>query len=183
MYECASSLVAMSSAPTAIRAAANCYTQLLASQSDNNVKLIVLDRLAELKDAHREVMQDVVMDVLRALSSPNGDIRRKALDIALELITPRNIDEVVATLKKEIVRTQSRDASESSGEYRQMLVQAVHTCAVKFPDVAGAVVHLLMDFLGDANTASALDVVFFVREIAETNAALREPIVQRLLDC
>ena len=27
------------------RAAANCYCQLLASQSDNNVKLIVLDRL------------------------------------------------------------------------------------------------------------------------------------------
>lgn len=45
----------MSSAPTAIRAAANCYTQLLASQSDNNVKLIVLDRLNELKLNHREV--------------------------------------------------------------------------------------------------------------------------------
>lgn len=44
----------MSSAPTAIRAAANCYTQLLASQSDNNVKLIVLDRLNELKLNHRE---------------------------------------------------------------------------------------------------------------------------------
>lgn len=54
VYECASSLVAMSSAPTAIRAAANCYTQLLASQSDNNVKLIVLDRLNELKLNHRE---------------------------------------------------------------------------------------------------------------------------------
>ena len=27
------------------RAAANCYCQLLASQSDNNVKLIVLDKL------------------------------------------------------------------------------------------------------------------------------------------
>ena len=55
VYECASSLVAMSSAPTAVRAAANCYTQLLSSQSDNNVKLIVLDRLNELKLNHQEV--------------------------------------------------------------------------------------------------------------------------------
>ena len=47
---------------------------------------------------------------------------------------------------------------EKSGEYRQMLVQAVHTCAIKFPDVAGSVVHLLMDFLGDTNSASAFDV-------------------------
>ena len=171
----------MSSAPTAIRAAANCYTQLLATHSDNNVKLIVLDRLAELKQAHREVMQEVVMDVLRALGSPNADIRRKTLDIALDLLTPRNIDEVVIMLKKEILKTQGRDGD--GGDYRQMLVQAVHSCAVKFPDVAGSVVHLLMDFLGDSNTASALDVVFFVREIAETSPALREPILARLLDC
>ena len=34
------------------------------------------------------------MDVLRALSAPNMDIRKKTLDIALDLITARNIDEV-----------------------------------------------------------------------------------------
>lgn len=34
------------------------------------------------------------MDVLRALSTPNLDIRRKTLDIALDLIDARNIDEV-----------------------------------------------------------------------------------------
>ena len=42
VYECAGTLVALSQAPTAIRAAANCYCQLLVNQSDNNVKLIVL---------------------------------------------------------------------------------------------------------------------------------------------
>lgn len=46
VYECAVTLVSLSRAPTAIRAAANCYCQLLVSQSDNNVKLIVLDRCA-----------------------------------------------------------------------------------------------------------------------------------------
>lgn len=34
------------------------------------------------------------MDVLRALSAPNLDIRKKTLDIALDLIDARNIDEV-----------------------------------------------------------------------------------------
>jgi len=181
MYECAATLVSLSSAPTAIRAAGNTYCQLLSSQSDNNVKLIVLDRLQELKVSHREVMVDMIMDVLRALSSPNLDIRRKTLDIALELITPRNIDEVVMTLKKEVVKTQSGE-SEKDGEYRQMLVQAIHSCAVKFPEVASTVVHLLMEFLGDSNVASAMDVVLFVREIIETNPKLRVSIIARLLD-
>ncbi|XP_072983545.1 coatomer subunit beta-1 [Typha latifolia] len=181
VYECASTLVSLSSAPTAIRAAANTYCQLLASQSDNNVKLIVLDRLNELRSSHREVMVEVVMDVLRALSSPNLDIRRKVLDIVLELITPRNIDEVVLVLKKEVVKTQSGEL-EKNGEYRQMLVQAIHSCAIKFPEVAASVVHLLMDFLGDSNVASAIDVVLFVREIIETNPKLRVSMIQRLID-
>ncbi|MFQ6638625.1 hypothetical protein Gotur_016558, partial [Gossypium turneri] len=181
IYECAGTLVSLSSAPTAIRAAANTYCQLLLSQSDNNVKLIVLDRLNELKSSHRDIMVDLIMDVLRALSSPNLDIRRKTLDIALELITPRNINEVVLMLKKEVMKTQSGEL-EKNGEYRQMLIQAIHSCAIKFPEVASTVVHLLMDFLGDSNVASAIDVVVFVREIIETNPKLRVSIITRLLD-
>ncbi|KAI8567343.1 hypothetical protein RHMOL_Rhmol02G0114300 [Rhododendron molle] len=49
-------LVSLSSAPTAIRAAVSTYCQLLLSQSNNVVKLIVLDRLNELKSSHSEIM-------------------------------------------------------------------------------------------------------------------------------
>lgn len=49
--------------------------------------------LQELKDKHHEVMQELLMDILRALSAPNMDIRKKTLDIALDLINARNIDE------------------------------------------------------------------------------------------
>lgn len=45
VYECAVTLVSLSQTPTAIRAAANCYAQMLTNQSDSNVKLIVLERL------------------------------------------------------------------------------------------------------------------------------------------
>ncbi|KAI3907645.1 hypothetical protein MKW98_016289 [Papaver atlanticum] len=105
IYECAGTLVSLSSAPTAIRAAANTCCQLLQSQSDNNVKLIVLDRLNELKTSHRDIMVDMIMD-------------------------------------KEVVKTQSTEL-EKNGEYRQMLAQAIHFCAIKFPQVASTVVHLL----------------------------------------
>jgi coatomer subunit beta len=49
-YEAAGTLVTLSSAPTAIRAAASVYIELIVKESDNNVKLIVLDRLIALKD-------------------------------------------------------------------------------------------------------------------------------------
>ena len=38
---------------------------------------------------------------------------------------------------------------------------------MRFPDVAASVLHLLCDFLSDTNTASALDVIYFIREIIQ----------------
>ena len=42
-----------------LQAAATCYIELIVKESDNNVKLIVLDRLVALKDvpAHEKVLQ------------------------------------------------------------------------------------------------------------------------------
>ena len=41
------------------------------------------------------MMQNMLMDMLRALATPNMDIRKKTLDIALDLINQHNIDEVM----------------------------------------------------------------------------------------
>ena len=79
--------------------------------------------------------------------------------------------QVVMVLKKEVMKTQSKEL-EKGAEYRHLLVHAIHECAAGFPDVAASVIHLLMDFLGDANSASALDVIFFVREIMVRGAHL-----------
>lgn len=96
VYDCATTLVALSQAPTAIRAAANCFCQLLVNSSDNNVKLIVLDRLRELKELHGDILSALLMDIVRALSAPAFEIRRKILDLAMELITSKNVAEVCA---------------------------------------------------------------------------------------
>jgi coatomer subunit beta len=66
-------------------------------------------------------------------------------------------------------------------EYRQLLIQSIHTCAIRFSEVAANVVHVLMEFLGDAGNASAVDVIAFVREVVEKFADLRSSIVEKLL--
>jgi len=145
---------------------------LALQQSDNNVKLIILDKLQEIKKTHNKVMQDLLMDVLRALASPTLDIRQKTLDFAMDLVNPRNIDEVILLLKKEINRTQSAEMDKAA-EYRQILIKAIHSCAAKFPNVAGNVVHVLMDFLGDSNIQSAVDVILFARYVVDSYARVQ----------
>lgn len=180
-YEAAWTLISLSSAPTAIRAAALTYTNLLNGQNDNNVKLIVLERLEALKGKHSKILQELLMDILRALSSPNPDVCKKVLAVAMDVVTGRNVQEVVNVLKREVQKTmgdQLDQAETKGGAYRNMLIRTIHGCAVRFPQVAESVVHTLVDFLG---TESGMQVIIFVRAIIEQYPALREPLLQKVL--
>ena len=176
-YEAAWTLVSLSSAPTAIRAAASTYSSLLSSQNDNSVKMIVLDRLEELKKKHTKVLQEVLMDILRAIASPNPEICQKVLDICMTLVSARNVEGVVTLLKREVLRTQDSDLEKGTA-FRTMLIKAIHSCASRFPDVAEGVVSTLMSFVGGEG---ALDVVIFVRAIVEQYPELRPGVLSTLL--
>lgn len=191
-YEAAGTLVTLSTAPTAVKAAATCYIDLIVKESDNNVKLIVLDRLIAMKGspAHEKILQELVMDILRVLSSPDLEVRRKTLSLAMDLISSRNIEEMVLVLKKEITKTGglSADAKETpkageddNGKYRQLLVRTLHTCCIKFPDVAPTTIPLLMEFLSDNNELAAMDVLVFTREAMARFENLRPVILDKLL--
>jgi len=181
-YEAAWTLVTLSSAPTAVRAAAVTYANLLNSQNDNNVKMIVLERLVDLKKNHSKILQELLMDILRALSSPNPDICKKVLDVVMDIVTARNVAEVVSTLKREVAKTGEEDSNavEAKGSlYRAMLIRAIHGCAARFPQVAESVVHVLMDFL---SSDCGVQVIVFVREIIEQYPALRPSILSKLIN-
>jgi coatomer subunit beta len=177
-YEAAWTLVSLSAAPTAVRACAQTYSALLSSSSDNNVKLIVLDRLAELKKHHSKVVQEILMDIMRALSSPNIDICKKTLALASDLVSPRNVEEVMQVLKREVVRAQESDM-EKGDEYKALLIQSIHRCATRFAEVADSVVLVLLDFLaGDGG----VDVMHCVKAIVEQYPNFRATIVRKLID-
>jgi len=183
-YEAAGTLVTLSSAPTAVKAAATNYIELILKESDNNVKLIVLDKLIKLKEtpSHEKVLQELVMDIMRVLASTDLEVRRKTLDLVLDLVTLRNIEEIVMILKKEVTKTHTEGAEDESGNYRQLLVKTLHTCCVKYPDVAPSVVPMLTEFLGDTNEQAALNVLLFVREAVLKFQPLKSVILEKLLE-
>lgn len=178
-FEAASTLVLLTSHTSAVKSAASCYIDLALKASDNNVKLIVLSNLSDLSSD--KILQDLVMDVLRIVTSPDLSVRDKTLQLALDLTTGKSVGEVVSFLKKELAKTHL-EQYEKTNEYRQLLIKAIHSCAIKFPQIADDVVLVLMDFVSDANTASAVDVIAFVKEVMETFPHLRHGITERLID-
>ncbi len=112
--------------------------------------------------------QELVMDILHVLSSPDLEVRKKTLSLVLDLVNSRNVEEVspafgcvghviscdvshdllqvVMVLKKEVANTsnggEGSEAQDLSG-YRQCLVRTLHTCSIRFSIVAPAVVPLV----------------------------------------
>jgi coatomer subunit beta len=74
-----------------------------------------LKKLNQLKPLN----QDVVMDILRGLQSPSVEIQRKTIELTLSLLTPRTVNEVMLSLKKEVIRA-SGVSSERAAEHRQV---------------------------------------------------------------
>eukprot|EP00055_Hartaetosiga_balthica_P018633 m.134969 g.134969 ORF g.134969 m.134969 type:complete len:950 (-) comp9794_c0_seq1:2904-5753(-) len=185
-FDAASALLTLTSAPTAITAVAKCYTDLIMTEGDNNVKLIVLDKLVKLNDnpGNERVMQDLSMDILKILSAPDLTVRKKTISLAMQLVSSRNVHEIVMFLQKELAKTSSQEGYEKNAEYRQLLVRTLHQLGVKYPEVATTIVPQLMEFLSDSNesaAASAYDVIIFVREAFEKLPDLRPEMLNTLL--
>lgn len=105
IYEAATSLTSLTSNPVAVKAAAGKLIELSITEADNNVKLIVLDKVNNLRAQNEGVLDDLAMEILRVLSSTDLDIRRKALSIAMQMVSSKNVEEIVMLLKKELSKT------------------------------------------------------------------------------
>lgn len=99
----------------------------------------------------------------------------------MELISSRNIEEMVLVLKKEVSKTHNVE-HEDTGRYRQLLVRTLHSCCIRFPDVAATVIPVLAEFLTDTNEQAAADVLVFIREAVQKYPLLRALIAERLIE-
>ncbi|XP_022117722.2 coatomer subunit beta [Pieris rapae] len=184
-YEAAGTLITLSNAPAALKAAAACYIELIVKESDNNVKLIVVGKLSALRAvggaAAARALPDLAMDVLRVLAACDLDVRRHTLHLALELATPRHAEELVSVLRKECARAHSAE-HEDATKYRQLLVRAMHRAAIKFPEVAGSVAPAMIEQLGDGGETAAQDVMLFLRHALHSFPDLRSTIYEKLLE-
>lgn len=109
------------------------------------------------------------------------EVRTKTLALAMDLVTTRTIEEMVQLLKKEVLRTAGGE-HEDAGRYRQLLIRTLHTCSMKFADVAVTVIPVLTDFLSESNEAAATDLLVFIREAIQRFENLRPLIVEKLLE-
>lgn len=177
-YESATTLISLSTAPSAVKAAVDTLIDIFTNQSDNNVKMIILTKLEVVVEHNSKLLSDSVMSLLHLLRTPNTAVRRMLLRMAAKLLNPRNVLEVITFLKNEMTAIVN-ERDELFADYRALLIQHIHAIAVKHPEVSDGVVLLLLDYL---NSDSGRDILLFVREMLVKVPAMNEVIIGKIVD-
>lgn len=176
-YEVATALSKLTNDHAVLSEVAATYIDIAVKESDNNVKVTVLNRVSNIVED--DSLSHLVMDVLLVLSTQDIAVRRTALNLTLQLVSGRTVDQVLRLLKKELANSfgQKYDTADA---YRSAIIDSIHQLARRFKDSAGSVVTLLLEFLGELNTTSALEVIKFAKEVVQFQPENRSMVVRQL---
>jgi len=133
LFECANTITQLTTAPSAIKVAIQSYLNLLQEHNDNNVKIIVLDKILDLRKKYAKVLEDYITDILAIIRSETVaslEINQKVLELTTQLVSPRNIKEVILFMEREIARACKMEEHGSqaaiTNEYRYLLIKSIN---------------------------------------------------------
>ncbi|XP_018650241.1 putative coatomer beta subunit [Schistosoma mansoni] len=179
-YEAAGTLTTLSSAPSAIKAAASCYINLILKESDNNVKLIVLSRLTDLRQYHERILQDLIMDIVQIINASDMEVRQKTLNLTMDLVTARTAEELIKIFPSDGEKSSGDDQNSDESVYRFSLVHTIYDICLRFPEVLPSIVPTICEVkIGD--TRAANEACKFLREILERFPQRKAEILEKLM--
>jgi len=135
--------------------------------------ILILDRLKQIRMTmvDHPGFDNLAMDVLGALANRNFAVRRKVLNLAVSLLTPRNIVDVLWFLKNELDLAATADIPI---EYQQMLAEAIRECQSAYPES-------IMRFILDPKYLVFIDCICYIKEIMDRNPMLRAQLLKGIL--
>ncbi|KAH3902118.1 probable Coatomer subunit beta [Saccharomycodes ludwigii] len=187
IFDCCMAISVLTNVPSTLCSVARKLIDIAIKESDNNVKLIILERIEDINQRNPGSLEELTSDILSVLSTSDIDVRAKALDISLELTSSKNSGDVVKLLKKELQLTFDSGSSDSDSnnkaiiEYRTLLIKNITKIAAKFIEVAADVVSLLLDSMPAFNTTAASDVITFIKKVVEKYPELRSTVLNNLI--
>lgn len=93
------------------------------------MRSIVINKIMNLKTKHLNLLEEHIVEILSIVQeSSTHDIRRKALELATDLLSSRSKDDVIAFLKSEIKNEAAQDITDRESltkEYREFIIQRI----------------------------------------------------------
>ncbi|CAN6203547.1 unnamed protein product [Urochloa humidicola] len=135
--------------------------------------ILMLERLKQISTTmvDHPGFNDLAMDVLGALANRNFAVQKKVLNLAVSLLTPGNVRNVLWFLKNEL------DLAATANipiEYQQMLEEAIRECHSAYPES-------IMQFIQDPMYPVFVDCFRYIKDIMDRNPMLCAQLLRGLL--
>ncbi|GIX62743.1 coatomer subunit beta-1 [Babesia caballi] len=171
------------------RAAAGALAKVLMDESDLNVKILLIGKLNILYARSfssgdvPNVLEDHVMDLVRAMSGATAQVVTGLLSLALRSLTRQNVDSLLQAFKKAFTTAEDIPTytPERVAQYRVMLIKAINYTCGRFPERCGIVYDMLLGYLGHHHEQTAEDCATFFKQLVDLLPNLRDETIVKLL--
>jgi len=134
LFEVANSLILLSSNPNIIKTAVGIFCNLLVEQKDNNILIIILKRLINIKNKYRDILEEQILSFAIILNSTtNSEIRKLLFDLIIELFKESNISQVFDVFITDINKLRGIADTDVNLEFKNMILDCIHKGLKRFP--------------------------------------------------
>jgi coatomer subunit beta len=133
LFEVANSLILLSSNPNIIKNAVGIFCNLLVEQKDNNILIIILKKLINIKNKYRDILEEQILSFAIILNSTtNSEIRKLLFDLIIELLRESNIAQVYDVFVNDLNKLRGISDSEINIQFKNMILDCIHKGLKRF---------------------------------------------------
>jgi len=184
LFEVANSLVLLSSNPNIIKTAVGIFCNLLVEQKDNNILIIILKKLINIKKKFRDILEEQILSFAIILNSTtNSDIRKLLFDLIIELLKETNIHQVFDVFINDLNKLRGVSETETNLQFKNMIMDCMHKGLKRFPQVNSNYVIFLLErcILYDSKNTFNNELLNIIKDIFFVFPNLRKDFINKII--
>ena len=184
LFEVANSLILLSSNPNIIKTAVGIFCNLLVEQKDNNILIIILKKLINIKNKYRDILEEQILSFAIILNSTtNSEIRKLLFDLIIELLKESNISQVFDVFINDLNKLRGVSDTESNLQFKNMILDCMHKGLKRFPKSNPTYAILLLErcILYDSKNTFINEQLNIVKDLFYIFDNLRKEFVHKII--
>ena len=184
LFEVANSLILLSSSPNVIKTAVGIFCNLLVEQKDNNILIIILKKLINIKNKYRDILEEQILSFAIILNSTtNSEIRKLLFDLIIELFKESNISQVFDVFINDLNKLRGTNENDSNIQFKNMIFDCMHKGLKRFPNTNPSYALFLLDrcILYDSKNTFINEQINIVKDLFYLLPNLRKEFVIKIL--
>jgi len=185
LFEVANSLILLSSNPNIIKNAVGIFCNLLVEQKDNNILIIILKKLINIKNKYRDILEEQILSFAIILNSTaNSEIRKLLFDLIIELLKESNINQVFDVFINDLNKLRGVSETETNLQFKNMILDCMHKGLKRFPNTSSNYAIFLLErcMLYDSKNTFINEQLNILKDLFYIYPNLRKEFINKIVD-